>query len=228
MYFRGFDPTFIILIPALIMSAWAQFKVKSTFQKYSKIRSMNGMTGADVARRLLDDEGLFDVPVQHIRGNLSDHYDPVHRVMRLSDSVYNSTSIAAIGVAAHETGHAIQHKNSYIPLKIRGAIFPVVNFSSKVSWIIFILGFLFSYPTLIDIGILLFTTVVLFQIVTLPVEFNASNRAIAILENKGILYGNEVEGAKSVLSAAALTYLAAALMSILQLVRLLVLSRDRR
>lgn len=223
-----YDSTFLILIPALILSAWAQLKVKSTFRKYSKVRSVNGMTGADVARKLLDDEGLFDVQVQHIRGNLSDHYDPVHRVMRLSDSVYNSTSIAAIGVAAHETGHAIQHKNSYAPLALRGAIFPVVNFSSSASWLIFMLGFLFRSNIMINVGILLFTTVVLFQIITLPVEFNASKRALVLLDNKGILYGNEVDGAKSVLSAAALTYLAAALMSILQLARLLLLSRNRR
>ncbi|SHH17353.1 zinc metallopeptidase [Clostridium grantii] len=227
--FYGFDSTIVILIPALIISAWAQFKVKSTFEKYSKVRSMNGLTGAQVARRLLDDEGLQHISVQHIKGNLSDHYDPVNKVMRLSDSVYSSTSIAAIGVAAHETGHAIQHKNSYVPLKLRGALVPVVNFSSNASWIIFMAGlFFFKSSALINIGILLFTTVVIFQIVTLPVEFDASNRALSVLENKGILYGDEVKKAKSVLSAAALTYVAAALMSILQLVRLLALSRNRR
>jgi Zn-dependent membrane protease YugP len=227
--FYGFDSTIVILIPALIISAWAQFKVKSTFEKYSKVRSMNGLTGAQVARKLLDDEGLQHIAIQHVKGSLSDHYDPVNKVMRLSDSVYNNTSIAAIGVAAHETGHAIQHKNSYMPLKLRGSLVPVVNFSSNASWIIFMVGlFFFKSSLLINIGILLFTTVVIFQIITLPVEFDASNRALVVLENKGILYGDEVKKAKSVLSAAALTYVAAALMSILQLVRLLVLSRNRR
>jgi Zn-dependent membrane protease YugP len=227
--FYGFDSTIVILIPALIISAWAQFKVKSTFEKYSKVSSINRITGAQVARRLLDDEGLQHISIQHVKGSLSDHYDPINKVMRLSDSVYSSTSIAAIGVAAHETGHAIQHKNSYVPLKLRGALVPVVNFSSNASWIIFMVGlFLFKSSVLINIGILLFTTVVIFQIITLPVEFDASNRALAVLENKGILYGDEVKKAKSVLSAAALTYVAAALMSILQLVRLLALSRNRR
>ncbi|WP_461204476.1 zinc metallopeptidase [Clostridium sp. DL1XJH146] len=222
-----YDYTIIILLPAIILSGWAQMKVKSTFKKYSKVKSINGLTGAEVARNLLDSEGLFDIEVQHIRGSLTDHYDPVGRVMRLSDSVYNSNSIAAIGVAAHETGHAIQHKNNYVPLKIRGAIAPGVNFSSRASWIIIMIGFLFSSSGLINIGILLFSAVVLFQIVTLPVEFNASSRALGVLSQKGILYGDEVKGAKSVLSAAALTYVAAAITSILQLVRLILLSRSR-
>lgn len=225
MFFR--DSTFIILIPALIISAWAQMKVKSTFDRYSRVRSINGYTGAQVARMLLDAEGLYDVPVQQISGRLSDHYDPRERVMRLSREVFSSTSIAAIGVAAHETGHAIQHQRHYAPLQIRSAIVPVVNLSSNASWVIFLLGFILGLPSLINLGVYLFGAVVIFQLITLPVEFDASNRALKIVGERGILYGDEIKGAKSVLSAAALTYVAAALMSISQLIRLLVISRDR-
>lgn len=223
-----YDSTFIILIPAMLISFWAQTKVKSTFSKFSKVRSANGYTGAQVARMLLDAEGLYDVPVEHIGGSLTDHYDPKNRVMRLSQDVYGSTSIAAIGVAAHETGHAIQHQRRYAPLQIRSAIVPVVNVSSNLSWVIFILGFILGLPVFVNIGIYLFAAVVLFQLITLPVEFDASNRALKILSEKGILYGDEVKGAKSVLTAAAMTYVAAALMAISQLIRLLALSnRDR-
>lgn len=220
------DITLIILLPAIIISAFAQMKVKSTFNKFSKVRSVNGYTGAQVARMLLDEAGLYDVPVQSIQGSLTDHYNPQNRTMRLSQDVYGSTSIAAIGVAAHETGHAIQHKKHYVPLQVRSAIVPVVNFSSSASWILFLLGFIFRIPSLVNIGIVLFSAVVIFQLVTLPVELDASRRALKLLENRGILYGNEISGAKSVLSAAAMTYVAAALMAILQLVRLIILSRD--
>ncbi|WMJ82097.1 zinc metallopeptidase [Clostridium sp. MB40-C1] len=219
-----FDSTFIILIPAMLISLWAQMKVKSAFYKYSRVRSINGYTGAQVARMLLDAEGLYDVPVQQIGGSLTDHYDPRGRVMRLSEDVYGSTSIAAIGVAAHETGHAIQHQKEYAPLQIRGAIVPLVNFSSNASWVIFFLGFILRIPSLVNIGIYLFSAVVIFQLITLPVEFDASNRALKILSQRGILYGDEVKGAKSVLTAAAMTYVAAALMAISQLIRLLALS----
>ncbi|MCY6959471.1 zinc metallopeptidase [Clostridium brassicae] len=219
-----FDSTFIILIPAMLISLWAQMKVKSAFYKYSKVRSINGYTGAQVARMILDAEGLYDVPVQHIGGNLTDHYDPRARVMRLSEDVYGSTSIAAIGVAAHETGHAIQHQKEYAPLQIRGAIVPLVNFSSNASWVIFFLGFILGIPSLVNIGVYLFSAVVIFQLITLPVEFDASNRALKILSQRGILYGDEIKGAKSVLTAAAMTYVAAALMAISQLIRLLALS----
>ena len=194
-----YDSTFIILIPAMLISFWAQTKVKSTFSKFSKVRSANGYKGAQVARMLLDAEGLYDVPVEHIGGSLTDHYDPKNRVMRLSQDVYGSTSIAAIGVAAHETGHAIQHQRRYAPLQIRSAIVPVVNVSSNLSWVIFILGFILGLPVFVNIGIYLFAAVVLFQLITLPVEFDASNRALKILSEKGILYGDEVKGAKSVL-----------------------------
>lgn len=221
------DSTFLILVPALIISAWAQMKVKSTFDRYSRVRNINGYTGAQVARMLLDAEGLYDVPVQQISGRLTDHYDPRQRVMRLSTEVFSSTSIAAIGVAAHETGHAIQHQRQYAPLQIRSAIVPIVNLSSNASWVIFLLGFILGLPSLINLGIYLFGAVVIFQLITLPVEFDASNRALKIVDERGILYGDEIKGAKSVLSAAALTYVAAALMAISQLIRLLAISRDR-
>lgn len=218
------DPTYLILIPAILISAWAQFKVSSTFNKYSTVRSINGYTGAQVARILLNDAGLQEVEIQQVPGRLSDHYDPRVKVLRLSSDVYGSTSVASIGVAAHEVGHAIQDKESYSALVFRNAIVPVVNFSSSLSWILFFIGILLSYSTLVTIGIILFSVVVLFQLVTLPVEFNASSRALKLLEARGILYDKEVEGARKVLSAAALTYVAATLMAVLQLVRLIAIS----
>ncbi|MBI6037764.1 zinc metallopeptidase [Clostridium perfringens] len=218
------DPTYLILIPAILISAWAQFKVSSTFNKYSTVRSINGYTGSQVARILLNDAGLQEVEIQQVPGRLSDHYDPRAKVLRLSSDVYGSTSVASIGVAAHEVGHAIQDKESYSALVFRNAIVPVVNFSSSLSWILFFIGILFSYSTLVTIGIILFSVVVLFQLVTLPVEFNASSRALKILEARGILYDKEVDGARKVLSAAALTYVAATLMAVLQLVRLIAIS----
>ncbi|KZL94430.1 zinc metallopeptidase [Clostridium magnum] len=221
-----FDSSFIILIPAMIVAAWAQFKVSSTFNKYSKYGSRNGYTGAQVARMLLDSNGLYDVPVEVVPGRLTDHYDPSKRVMRLSQEVYYGNSVASIGVAAHETGHAIQHKERYTALIVRNSIVPAVNFGSNASWILFLLGMVFGMKGLIGIGILLFTVVVAFQVITLPVEFNASNRALKVLENKGVLYGDELKGAKSVLSAAAMTYVAAALTSISELIRLILISRS--
>ena len=218
------DPTYLILIPAILISAWAQFKVSSTFNKYSTVRSINGYTGAQVARILSNDAGLQEVEIQQVPGRLSDHYDPRAKVLRLSSDVYGSTSVASIGVAAHEVGHAIQDKESYSALVFRNAIVPVVNFSSSLSWILFFIGILLSYSTLVTIGIILFSVVVLFQLVTLPVEFNASSRALKLLEARGILYDKEVEGARKVLSAAALTYVAATLMAVLQLVRLIAIS----
>ena len=218
------DPTYLILIPAILISAWAQFKVSSTFNKYSTVRSINGYTGAQVARILLNDAGLQEVEIQQVPGRLSDHYDPRAKVLRLSSDVYGSTSVASIGVAAHEVGHVIQDKESYSALVFRNAIVPVVNFSSSLSWILFFIGILLSYSTLVTIGIILFSVVVLFQLVTLPVEFNASSRALKLLEARGILYDKEVEGARKVLSAAALTYVAATLMAVLQLVRLIAIS----
>lgn len=223
-----FDSTFLILIPALIIAAIAQMKVSSAYNKYSKINNMRGITGADTARHILDANGLFNIPIEVIPGKLTDHYDPKAKVMRLSNDVYYGTSIAAVGVAAHESGHALQDQQNYVPIRIRNSIFPVVNFSSNFSWIIFFVGLIFGFSPLVQIGILLFTAVVAFQIITLPVEFNASNRAVAILEERGILYGDELSGAKAVLRAAAMTYVAAALMAIAQLLRLLALSERRR
>ncbi|AZV56253.1 zinc metallopeptidase [Clostridium sp. AWRP] len=222
-----FDSSFIILIPAILVAVWAQYKVSATFNKYSRYRSQNGYTGAQVARMLLDGSGLYDVPVELIPGKLSDHYDPSKRVMRLSEEVYYGNSVASIGVAAHETGHAIQHKNGYAPLIIRNSIVPAVNFGSSASWILFLAGIILGIKGLVNIGIILFTLVVLFQIITLPVEFNASSRALKILERRNILYSNELVGARSVLSAAAMTYVAAALTAIANLLRLIYISRDR-
>ncbi|MBU3110718.1 zinc metallopeptidase [Clostridium lacusfryxellense] len=222
-----FDSTIIILLPAIIIAAIAQMKIKSSFKKYPKVNSVNGYTGAQVARMLLDAAGLFDIPVEIVQGKLTDHYDPTKRVMRLSSDVYNGISVASIGVAAHETGHALQDKEKYVPLKLRNAIVPAVNFSSNASWVLFLIGIIFSIHSLINVGIILFSAVVLFQLVTLPVEFNASSRAIKVLESRNILYGDEIKGAKSVLSAAAMTYVAATLMAISQLIRLVIISRDR-
>ena len=223
-YGMFFDPTFIILVPALIVSAWAQFKVSSTFNEYERIESFNRYSGYNVARMLLDDAGLYDVQIETVRGKLSDHYDPTKRILRLSSGIYNGTSVAALGVAAHEVGHAIQHKEKYSALIFRNSIAPAVNFASSMSWLLFIAGIILNFSGLTTVGILLFSAVVVFQLLTLPVEFNASSRALKLLEQRGILYGNEVNGAKKVLNAAALTYVAATLMAVSQLLRLIVLS----
>lgn len=225
--FYGFF-NFGILIPALIISFWAQMKINSTFERYSRVHSMNGYTGAQVARMLLDDSGLYDVPVEVISGRLSDHYDPSHRLLRLSHDVFYGTSVASIGVAAHETGHALQHNLNYAPLTIRNSIVPIVNLSSNLSWGLFFIGIVLSWANLINLGIILFSAVVIFQLITLPVEFNASKRALVILKNKAILQGDEINGAKSVLDAAAMTYVAAALMAVSQLLRLILISNRNR
>ncbi|MCR3759305.1 zinc metallopeptidase [Clostridium felsineum] len=222
-----FDSSFIILIPALIISFAAQAKISSTFNKYSKIRSVNGYTGADTARMLLSANGLNDIPVELVQGKLTDHYDPKNRIMRLSEDVYYGVSVAAIGVAAHETGHALQHQKHYAPLEIRNTIVPVVNISSNASWVLFFIGVVFSIPALVKVGIAFFAAVVLFNLVTLPVELDASKRALNLLENKAILYHEEIKGARNVLNAAAMTYVAAALMAISELIRLIIISRDR-
>ncbi len=224
-----FDVYYLVLVvPALILSMYAQFKVSSAFTKYSKVISQRGYTGAQVARKILDLNGLNHITVERVSGNLTDHYDPSKKVVRLSDSVYSSNSVAALGVAAHETGHAIQHKTSYIPLKIRTFIFPVVSISSRIAIPIALIGFLFSAPMLVDIGIILFSAVVAFQTITLPVEFNASTRALRLLEETGLLSDTETKSARRVLTAAALTYLAAALTSLASLLRLILLSNRRR
>lgn len=219
-----FDPTMIIIIPALIISLWAQFKVNSAYDKYSRVRTMNGYTGSQVARTMLDDAGLYNIPIEIVQSRLGDHYDPRSKVLRLSPDVYNGTTIAAAGIAAHEVGHAIQHANSYGPLILRNRIVPIVNFASSLSWILFFAGIFFQITGLVTIGIIFFSASVIFQLVTLPVEFNASKRALTILEGRGILYGDEIRGAEKVLGAAALTYVAAAVMAIAQLLRLLAIA----
>lgn len=229
MYWYGIDYYYIILIlPAIIISFIAQARVSSTFSKYNKISNMRGMTGFDVARKILDLNGLNNISIEHVRGNLTDHYDPKAKILRLSDSVYSSKSVAALGVAAHECGHAIQHAHGYVALKLRNSVFPLVSFSSNAAVPIILLGFLFNTPFLVDLGIILFSAVVFFQLITLPVEFNASSRALNILEKSYFLESTEIKSAKKVLSAAALTYVASALLSVMQLLRLLILARNRR
>ncbi len=229
-YYYYFDPTYILVIIGAVICLIASAKVKSTFKKFNKVRSMSGMTGAQAAERILHAAGIYDVTVQHISGNLTDHYDPRNKTLSLSDSVYGSASVAAVGVAAHECGHAIQHQQSYAPLTIRSAIVTAANFGSFISWPLIVIGFFITSSTgslLINIGILCFSLTVLFQIVTLPVEFNASNRAVRILGETGILGEEELRGTRKVLGAAALTYVAGAASAILQLVRLLILSGGR-
>lgn len=226
-----FDPTYILLIIAAIISLIAQWRVNSAFSKYSRVASMSGMTGAQAARMILQSNGINDVSVQRISGKLTDHYNPSTKVLNLSESVYGSTSVAAIGVAAHECGHAIQHARGYFPLSLRTALVPVANIGSQLSWVFIIVGAILSFnQTLITIGIIMFSAAVLFQLVTLPVEFNASARALEQLESNGILYRDEVSQTRKVLSAAALTYVAAAATAILQLLRLIILfgGRGRR
>ena len=228
-YFFGIDITYIIfIIPALLFGIWAQISVQSAFSKYSRVPSARGYTGAEVAKLLLEQNGIYDVTIRHISGSLTDNFNPREKTLNLSDDVYNSTSVAAIGVAAHETGHAIQHAVGYRPIKWREAIIPVTQLGSWAYFPIILLGIVFSSQTLVNVGIHLFATIALFQLVTLPVEFNASNRAIATLENNGILYGNEITGAKSVLRAAALTFVAALVSALAQLLRLLVIFGGRR
>lgn len=227
MYYRYFDPTMILLVPAMIISFYAQYKINSTYNRFSKERNRNGYTGMQVARMILDGAGLFDIPIEMVNSRLGDHYDPSARVLRLSPDVYNNSSIAAAGIAAHEVGHAIQHAENYSPIKVRNAIVPVVNISSNFSWILFFIGILMGFRTLTILGIVLFCAVVAFQLVTLPVEFNASARALKILKSRSILFEDEVKKAGKVLKAAAMTYVAATLMAISQLLRLIVISNNR-
>ncbi|NLM38183.1 MAG: zinc metallopeptidase [Firmicutes bacterium] len=225
------DPTYILLIPAIILAVYAQIKVQSTFDRYARVRASSGVTGAQVARHLLDKNNLTDVVVEITPGRLTDHYDPRTKKLRLSAEIYHGTSLAALGVAAHETGHALQHAREYIPLNLRNAIFPVAHFGSSLAFPLFFIGLWFGRGStfLMDLGILLFTFAVLFQVVTLPVEFNASRRALHMLESEGYLMrGGEVAGARKVLTAAALTYLAATATAVLQLLRLVLLRGYRR
>ncbi|AEY66078.1 zinc metallopeptidase [Clostridium sp. BNL1100] len=218
----------ILVVPALIISMIAQIQVKSTFHKYSKIGNSKHMTGAEVARYLLQVNGIQDVEVTQVGGQLTDHYDPRKKVLRLSESTYGSTSVAAIGVAAHETGHAIQHKVKYGPLVLRSTLVPVAGFGSSAGPYIAILGLFLGWPIIINIGLLLFFAAILFYLVTLPVEFNASKRAISVLGSTGILMSEELHSAKKVLNAAAMTYVASALVAIASFLRLLLLANQRR
>lgn len=217
------DQTMLILIPALIFSLIAQLMVKGAFSKYSGVRNSRGYTGADAARAILDRNGLSYIRIEHINGELTDHYDPSANVIRLSDSVYNNDSVAAVGVAAHEAGHAVQYAEGYGPIKVRSAIIPITQFGSNLSTPLVIFGIIFSSNVLITAGILLFCTVVLFQAITLPVEFNASGRALKVLREEHFLDDDEMKGAKSVLTAAALTYVAAMFSALASLARLLLI-----
>ncbi len=224
-----FDWTIIIMIPAILLGLIVQIRLSTTYSRYSKVQSRTGMTGYTAARRILDAAGLRHVPIECIQGELTDHFDPRSNVLRLSNGVYNSSSVAAIGVAAHECGHAIQYAEEYTPMKVRGALVKVTNFSSSISMFIVILGLIFSFRELALVGVALFSVVVLFQLVTLPVEFNASRRAVKILN--GYMDREELSGVKSVLSAAAMTYVAALVSAIFQLIRLLAIvggGRDRK
>ena len=223
-----FDWTILLVLPGLIISIWAQIKVSSTFKKYSKTATVKGLSGYGAARRILDANGLQDVKIEQIRGELTDHYDPRANVIRLSESVYHATSPAAIGVAAHEAGHAIQYAKGYSPIKLRAKLVPVTNFGSMLSMPLFIIGLIFAFEPLLVAGIILYSLVALFQLVTLPVEFDASSRAMSVLQSSGILNDDELSASKKVLSAAAMTYVAALLTSLLTLLRLLVLANGRR
>lgn len=228
-FFYGFDSTYFLVLIGVILSLWASARVKSTYAKYSGERSLSGMTGAQAAQRILSMAGIYDVTVQHVAGNLTDHYDPRNKTLNLSDAVYSNASVAAVGVAAHECGHAIQHDRGYAALKLRSALAPVANIGANISWPLILVGLLFGGSSLlIEIGILMFSLAVAFQLVTLPVEFNASKRAMTMLEETGVLYADELPKTRKVLNAAALTYVAAAASSILQLLRLVLLFGNRR
>ena len=232
MYYPMFyDPTYILVMIGVVICLLASAKMNSTFSKYSRVRSHSGMTGKEAAEALLHREGIYDVRVEYVAGNLTDHYDPRSKVLRLSDATYQQTSVAAIGVAAHECGHAIQHARGYAPLSIRSALVPVANFGSSIAWPLIIIGLIMNSQTsqlFLNLGVIAFSMAVLFQIVTLPVEFNASRRALKILGNTGMLYPDEVRETRKVLTAAALTYVAGAASALLQLLRLIMISNSRR
>ena len=231
MGYYYWDPTYILVVIGAVICMIASARVKGTFNKYSQLRSMSGMNGAQVAQRVLQAAGIYDVQVRHVSGSLTDHYDPRTKTVNLSDPVYNATSVAALGVAAHECGHAIQHAKSYAPLSIRSALVPIANFGSMLAWPVILIGLLFntrSSGLIIDIGILLFSAAVLFQLVTLPVEFDASRRALVMLRTQGILADDELKYTRRVLKAAALTYVASAAAAILQLLRIILITNGRR
>lgn len=228
MFYNFYGSSWLIFVlPALLFAGYAQMKISSTFNKYLKVSSNTGMSGAQIAREILDKNGLNHIRIEHVRGNLTDHYDPRSKVVRLSDNVYRGSSIASMSVAAHEVGHAIQHAEGYYPLIIRSNLAPIANFGSRMVWIFVILGLLIESLSLINLGIVLFLAAVLFQVVTLPVEYNASRRALIQLEN-GIATREQLKPAKKVLNAAALTYVAATLVAVAELLRLLALTNRRR
>lgn len=228
-FFYYYDPTYILVLIGALLSLWASAAVKSTYNKYSRVYSYSGLTGAQAAAQILRQAGIFDVRIEHVSGNLTDHYDPKARVLRLSDSVYRSNSVAAIGVAAHECGHAIQDQEDYVPLRFRSAFVPVANFGTQAAFPILLLGvFLGHFHFLIQVGLLCFFFGVLFQLITLPVEFNASGRAVRILRETGMLSDDELSKTKKVLTAAAMTYVAAAAASILSMLRLIILFGGNR
>ena len=231
MGYYYWDPTYILVVIGAVICMIASARVKGTFNKYSQLRSMSGMNGAQVAQRVLQAAGIYDVQVRHVSGSLTDHYDPRTKTVNLSDPVYNATSVAALGVAAHECGHAIQHAKSYAPLSIRSALVPIANFGSMLAWPVILIGLLFntrSSGLIIDIGILLFSAAVLFQLVTLPVELDASRRALVMLRTQGILADDELRYTRRVLKSAALTYVASAAAAILQLLRIILITNGRR
>ena len=231
MFYLGYDSTYILVLIGVAICLFASSRVNSVFRRYSTVRSRSGLTGREAAERILRANGIYDVTVRHIPGNLTDHYDPRNKTLGLSDSTYGSASVAAIGVAAHECGHAAQHATGYAPLTFRGALVPVANFGSTLAWPLILIGLFLRSDTaviFINMGILLFSAAVLFQLVTLPVEFNASSRAVKVLETTGMLYPEEIRQTKAVLGAAALTYVASAASAILQLLRLLLITGRRR
>ena len=231
-FFYGFDWTYLVfIVPCIIITLICQVKVQSTFSKYSKIRNSRNITGAQAAEYVLRQNGVTGVRIEHVSGSMTDHFDPRTNVIRLSDTVYNSNSVAAVGVACHEAGHAVQHAEGYLPNKIRGFILPMAKIGSQLSWILILLGLVFTAKVgfvLLYIGIILFSLSVLFTIATLPVEFNASKRALECIRTSDLLYGDEYTGAKRTLQAAAMTYVAAALTAIMQLLRLIIIARGRR
>lgn len=231
-YFYGFDWTYLVfIVPCIIITLICQIKVQSTFSKYSKVRNSRNITGAQAAEYVLRQNGVTGVRIEHVAGSMTDHFDPRTNVIRLSDTVYNSNSVAAVGVACHEAGHAVQHAEGYLPNKLRGIILPLAKVGSQLSWILILLGLIFTAKVgfvLLYIGIVLFSLSVLFTIATLPVEFNASKRALECIRESDLLYGDEYTGAKRTLQAAAMTYVASALTAIMQLLRLIIIARGRR
>lgn len=223
MPFFIWDPTMILLIPAIILAIWAQMKVSSTYSKYVKVPAASGISGAQAAKAILEHNGLYDVKIEPVEGKLSDHYDPRSKTVRLSTENYRGKSLSAVAVAAHEVGHAIQDHKGYVPLKFRHAILPATNLGSWAAFPLFLIGFFFNTPLLMDIGIILFAGVVIFHFITLPVEFNASHRALAQLGSNGMLVESELQGARKVLNAAAMTYVAATAVALIHLIRLLLI-----